>query len=83
MSGVGNDIFLLLLKGNVEQKLVLWFVLLSFDDKLIWFDLARDCRTACKGWPSLECHYSAVVLSLILAANPWILWGRLKPSVIG
>jgi hypothetical protein len=49
MSGVGNGIFLLLLKGNVEQKLVLWFVLLSFDDKLIWFDLARDCRTACKG----------------------------------
>jgi hypothetical protein len=42
-------IFLLLPRGNVEQKLVLLFVLLSFDDKLIWFDLARDCRTACEG----------------------------------
>jgi hypothetical protein len=45
----GNGNFLLLPRGNVEQKLVLLFVLLSFDDKLIWFDLARDCRTTCEG----------------------------------
>jgi hypothetical protein len=45
----GNDNFLLLSRGHVEQKLVLLFVLLSFDDKLIWFDLARDYRTTCEG----------------------------------
>ena len=38
-------IFLFLPRGHVKQKLVL----LSFGNKLIWFDLASDCRITCEG----------------------------------
>lgn len=38
-------IFLFLPRGHVKQKLVL----LSFGNKLIWFDLTSDCRITCEG----------------------------------